>query len=247
MQQAQLQSDGSGPVVTASTVTTAVWRRRHRRHRAARGLGGDRAGQAHRGHGPVGLGQVDAHAHPGRPRHAHRGHGDGSTAPTSPTSTTTTLTKLRRDHIGFVFQFFNLLPMLTAEENMRCRWRSPAGSRTRAWLEQVIDETGLRDRLTHRPAELSGGQQQRVAIARALLSRPTVLFADEPTGNLDSNGQRRDPRSAAPLGGLRRPDGGHGHARPARRRRSPTACCSCPTGRSSRISPAPTRTRSSMR
>jgi putative ABC transport system ATP-binding protein len=97
------------------------------------------------------------------------------------------LTKLRRDNIGFVFQFFNLLPMLTAKENMllpmAIAGREPDGD----WLNTVIDETGLRDRLTHRPAELSGGQQQRVAIARALLSRPTVLFADEPTGNLDSN------------------------------------------------------------
>ena len=98
----------------------------------------------------------------------------------------TDLTKLRRDHIGFVFQFFNLLPMLTAEENILLPLEL-AGSRVdRGWVEELTGKVGLSDRLGHRPAELSGGQQQRVAIARALVSRPTVMFADEPTGNLDS-------------------------------------------------------------
>ena len=97
------------------------------------------------------------------------------------------LTRLRRDNIGFVFQFFNLLPMLTAKENILLPMAIAGRDPEPEWLDTVIDETGLRDRLAHRPAELSGGQQQRVAIARALLSRPTVLFADEPTGNLDSN------------------------------------------------------------
>jgi putative ABC transport system ATP-binding protein len=96
------------------------------------------------------------------------------------------LTKLRRDHIGFVFQFFNLLPMLDARENMLLPLAIAGRRPEPGWLQTVIEETGLGDRLTHRPSELSGGQQQRVAIARALLSRPTVLFADEPTGNLDS-------------------------------------------------------------
>jgi putative ABC transport system ATP-binding protein len=96
------------------------------------------------------------------------------------------LTKLRRRHIGFVFQFFNLLPMLTAEENITLPL-SIAGEKPDAeWFRGLIDNVGLSDRLHHRPSELSGGQQQRVAIARALVSRPTVLFADEPTGNLDS-------------------------------------------------------------
>ena len=96
------------------------------------------------------------------------------------------LTLLRRKHIGFVFQFFNLLPMLTAEENVVLPL-SIAGERPdRAWVDELLAKTGLADRRTHRPSELSGGQQQRVAIARALVSRPTVLFADEPTGNLDS-------------------------------------------------------------
>ncbi len=97
------------------------------------------------------------------------------------------LTRLRRDHIGFVFQFFNLLPMLDARENMLLPMAIAGRKPDPDWLESVIDDTGLRDRLDHRPAELSGGQQQRVAIARALISKPTVLFADEPTGNLDSN------------------------------------------------------------
>jgi len=96
------------------------------------------------------------------------------------------LTRLRRDHIGFVFQFFNLLPILTARENIVLPLSIAGRQPDPDWMETVIDETGLGDRLDHRPAELSGGQQQRVAIARALLSRPTVLFADEPTGNLDS-------------------------------------------------------------
>ena len=96
------------------------------------------------------------------------------------------LTLLRRQHIGFVFQFFNLLPMLTAEENIVLPL-SIAGERADpAWLSELLQRTGLGGRTTHRPAELSGGEQQRVAIARALVTRPTILFADEPTGNLDS-------------------------------------------------------------
>jgi putative ABC transport system ATP-binding protein len=96
------------------------------------------------------------------------------------------MTRLRRDHIGFVFQFFNLLPMLTAEENVVLP-ESIAGKRPdKAWLEQLLERTGLAERRTHRPSELSGGQQQRVAIARALVTKPTIVFADEPTGNLDS-------------------------------------------------------------
>jgi putative ABC transport system ATP-binding protein len=96
------------------------------------------------------------------------------------------LTRLRRDHIGFVFQFFNLLPMLDARENMELPMAIAGRHPDPAWFDEVVDQTHLRDRLNHRPAELSGGQQQRVAIARALMSRPSVLFADEPTGNLDS-------------------------------------------------------------
>jgi putative ABC transport system ATP-binding protein len=96
------------------------------------------------------------------------------------------LTKLRREHIGFVFQFFNLLPMLTAKENITLPLTIAGEKPEDGWVEQVVSDVGLSDRLGHKPAELSGGQQQRVAIARALISKPTVLFADEPTGNLDS-------------------------------------------------------------
>jgi putative ABC transport system ATP-binding protein len=96
------------------------------------------------------------------------------------------MTRLRRDHIGFVFQFFNLLPMLTAEENVLLPLSIAGEKPDRAWLEQLLTKTGLNERRKHRPSELSGGQQQRVAIARALVSKPTILFADEPTGNLDS-------------------------------------------------------------
>jgi putative ABC transport system ATP-binding protein len=96
------------------------------------------------------------------------------------------LTRLRREHIGFVFQFFNLLPMLDAEENVLLPLTIAGEKPDRAWLDSLLGQVGLTDRRAHRPSELSGGQQQRVAIARALVSRPTILFADEPTGNLDS-------------------------------------------------------------
>ena len=98
----------------------------------------------------------------------------------------TDLTKLRREHIGFIFQFFNLLPMLTAEENILLPLSLAGEKPDKEWVDELIDKVGLGDRRSHRPSELSGGQQQRVAIARSLVTRPTVLFADEPTGNLDS-------------------------------------------------------------
>jgi putative ABC transport system ATP-binding protein len=99
----------------------------------------------------------------------------------------TDVTLLRRRHIGFVFQFFNLLPMLTAEENVMLPLTIAGEKPEREFFESLLNRVGLTDRRDHRPAELSGGQQQRVAIARALVSRPTVVFADEPTGNLDSH------------------------------------------------------------
>ena len=97
------------------------------------------------------------------------------------------LTRLRRDHVGFVFQAYNLLPALTAADNITLPLDIAGRSADRAWLDAVVDTVGLGSRLRHRPAELSGGQQQRVAIARALAGRPEIIFADEPTGNLDSH------------------------------------------------------------
>ncbi len=96
------------------------------------------------------------------------------------------LTQLRRDRVGFIFQSFNLLPVLTAQENIELPLRIAGREPDREWVDRIIDTVDIRDRLTHRPSELSGGQQQRVAVARALASRPAVVFADEPTGNLDS-------------------------------------------------------------
>jgi putative ABC transport system ATP-binding protein len=98
----------------------------------------------------------------------------------------TELTKLRRRHIGFIFQFFNLLPMLSARENIVLPLELSGTKPEKGWVDALTAKVGLSDRLTHRPSELSGGQQQRVAIARALISKPTIMFADEPTGNLDS-------------------------------------------------------------
>jgi putative ABC transport system ATP-binding protein len=96
------------------------------------------------------------------------------------------LTKLRRDRVGFVFQAFNLIPTLTAAENITLPMRLAGRKPDQDWLDHVVDTVGLQDRLSHRPSELSGGQQQRVAVARALAGQPHIIFADEPTGNLDS-------------------------------------------------------------
>jgi len=96
------------------------------------------------------------------------------------------MTALRRDRLGFVFQFFNLVPVLDAEENITLPLRIAGRDIDEAWLESLLDTVGLADRRDHRPAELSGGQQQRVAVARSLITKPAVIFADEPTGNLDS-------------------------------------------------------------
>ena len=122
------------------------------------------------------------------------------------------LTKLRREHIGFVFQFFNLLPMLTAKENILLPLTIAGEKPDDGWFDDLVGQIGISDRLTHRPAELSGGQQQRVAIARALVSRPTVIFADEPTGNLDSTTSGEILQARAPLGRRLRADDGDGHA-----------------------------------
>ena len=108
------------------------------------------------------------------------------------------LTRLRRDRLGFVFQAYNLVPTLTAQENITLPVDIAGTKLDRTWFDTVVDTLGIRDRLSHRPSELSGGQQQRVACARALVSRPAIIFADEPTGNLDSRA------SAEILGFLRR-------------------------------------------
>jgi len=97
------------------------------------------------------------------------------------------LTELRRDHVGFIFQSFNLVPMLSAGENITLSADLAGAAVDRAWFDDLVHQLGIADRLTHRPSELSGGQQQRVACARALIGRPELIFADEPTGNLDSN------------------------------------------------------------
>jgi putative ABC transport system ATP-binding protein len=97
------------------------------------------------------------------------------------------LTILRREHVGFVFQAFNLVPTLTARENITLPFMLGGQAPDQQWLDQIVATVGLRDRLTHRPSELSGGQQQRVAVARALATKPAIVFADEPTGNLDSH------------------------------------------------------------
>jgi putative ABC transport system ATP-binding protein len=186
MQQAQLQHDGRGAVVSASAVS-----RRYGEGDTAVTALSDVTVEIDRGRltavmGPSGSGKSTLmHILAGLDKPT-----EGSVIVDGTDITTLNddaLTRLRRDKIGFVFQFFNLLPMLTAKENMLLPMAIANREPEADWLNTVIDETGLRDRLTHRPSELSGGQQQRVAIGRALLSRPTVLFADEPTGNLDSN------------------------------------------------------------
>ncbi len=108
------------------------------------------------------------------------------------------LTKLRRDRVGFVFQAFNLIPTLTAEENITLPMSLAGRDPDQGWLDEIVATVGLGNRLKHRPSELSGGQQQRVAVARALASKPAIIFADEPTGNLDSRA------SAEILGFMRR-------------------------------------------
>ena len=128
------------------------------------------------------------------------------------------LTRIRRDRIGFVFQAFNLVPTLTAIENITLPMDIAGRTPDKDWLDTVITAVGLTDRLQHKPAQLSGGQQQRVACARALAGRPAIIFADEPTGNLDSLLRGRGAGFPGPLGAGLRPDGRAGHPRPGRRR-----------------------------
>ena len=212
---------------TATRAARRRWCRRedlHRRYgegeaavRRARGRHGRLpARPVQRDHGPVGLRQVDADA---LPRRARQARPSGSVEIDGTEITTlddNDLTELRREKIGFIFQAFNLLPVLTAEENIVLPLTIAGRDVDRQWVEHLIGTVGLGDRRTHRPSELSGGQQQRVAIARALVTRPAVVFADEPTGNLDSSASEEVLR-AAPRGGRRvQADGRDGH--PRRRR-----------------------------
>ena len=140
---------------------------------------------------------------------------------------------MRRDRIGFVFQSFNLVPTLTADENITLPADLAGQKVDQAWFDYLVSQLGIADRLTHRPNELSGGQQQRVACARALIGRPDLIFADEPTGNLDSNCFERDARLPPPVGDRVRPVDRDGHPRPPRRRLRRPCGVPRPTARSS--------------
>jgi putative ABC transport system ATP-binding protein len=132
-----------------------------------------------RDHGTIGIGEINTHALHGWARPAHVGIELTSLRDNQ-------LTKLQRDKVGFVFQSYNLVPSLSALENITLPDLLAGRKADQGWLDRVVETVGLSDRLAHRPSELSGGQQQRVAVARALVARPEIIFADEPTGNLDS-------------------------------------------------------------
>ena len=209
----------TAPAVAATAVTPPLRRRRVRRRRPPRRHARGPRRPVHGRHGPLGLRQVHADAPARRPRHARPPGPWTIGGEDITTMSDKQLTKLRRRHIGFVFQSFNLLPTLTAEENILLPLSIAGRKADKAELEALLARVGLQDRRDHRPSELSGGQQQRVAIARALISRPTVLFADEPTGNLDSASGAEILallREAVELDGQTIADG---HPRPARRGR----------------------------
>ena len=194
-------------------------RRRYGRRRAAGRHGRDRAGQGDGRDGAVGLGQVDADAHPRGARQADVRLGRRSPGTEITTLGDNDLTKLRREHIGFVFQFFNLLPMLDAKENILLPLTIAGEKPDDAGSTSSSTDVGLADRLSHRPAELSGGQQQRVAIARALVSQADGALRGRADRQPRLGDERGDPRAAAPLGRRVRPDDRHGDARRARSRR----------------------------
>jgi putative ABC transport system ATP-binding protein len=191
METVVIQRDGEGPSDAAGIVVADDVARRYGEGEdtcvhALRGVSlGIRAGELTAVMGPSGSGKSTLmHILAGLDRPTR---GTVTIAGTEITSLSDTqLTRLRREHLGFVFQFFNLLPMLNAEENILLPLELAGEKPDRVWVEELTARVGLSQRLSHRPSELSGGQQQRVAVARALVSRPTVMFADEPTGNLDS-------------------------------------------------------------
>ena len=167
---------------------------------ASRGVPRRRGRRARLDHGPVGVRQVDAHAHHGRAGQAHELAQVEIAGTAISKLDDTDLTKLRRRNVGFVFQFFNLLPMLTAEENVTLPLQLAGGKLDKKWVADVIDRVGLTDSKTHRPAELSGGQQQRVAIARALVyrARPSSSRTSRPATSTPSRAARSSPCCARP-------------------------------------------------
>ena len=243
------------PETTSAPATThaAARRRRHQdlRLRGRCGVGPGRrqrrprARPLHRDHGPVRVGQVHAAAHAGGAGPPDRGAGVPRRHRDHLAASDKRLTMLRRDRIGFIFQSFNLLPTMTAAENIVLPMRIAGRKPDPAWVASMVETVGLAERLGHRPSQLSGGQQQRVAAARALASRPEIVFADEPTGALDSRSGDRAAALPALRGRRPRPDHRDGHPRPGVRRATPTGSSSSPTaGSSTRCTTRPPRTSS---